>query len=110
MEEQNEILELSPKIYSGIEYLKKQINWEYKIENNNVYLEENTDFKNIKSNLEKYLDDLWFKNYKIDQIDFLNKHIIIISFIEESKEEYIKIFFKSNLKEDIKYYINKILW
>ncbi len=101
---------LSPKVYTLINYLEKCINWKYKLDRNNIFLDSKDDFYKILSEINNILEKLDFDNYKIDELNFFTNKVIIISFIYENKEEYVKIFYKSNLIKNIKYFVNKILW
>ncbi len=104
--------QLSPKNISLINFLKKEIIWKSNLERNNIYLEEKSDFKKIKNNLSEFLEKLWINNYKIDDLSFLMNNVIVITILDEDNKnnrEYIKIFYKWDLKKEIKDYINNIL-
>jgi len=99
--------ELSPIQFIIINEFKKIIpeSW-YRIEWNNLYINEPDNLKILEKSLENILNDLEIE-YTIDVISFLNNKNIVITL---ENKEYIKIISDYSLIKVLRNKIEKILW
>jgi len=100
----------SAAFYATLQFISRSIHWWYKIDNNNIYLNNRDDYIFLSENIYKIMTDLNIKETKIDEIDIFTKKVIVITLNNWENEEYLKIFFEDNLKNEVKYFIKKILW